>query len=123
VILNLIMNAADAILEANRARGREKGSITVSTRLEADDVVVRVSDDGTGIPEKIRDRIFDYFFTTKEVGKGTGQGLAIAHSVIVKKHGGSIEFESEVGKGTTFIVRLPLSGRVPDRAEGIAGSR
>jgi signal transduction histidine kinase len=71
-------------------------------------VEIRLSDTGTGIPEQIRDRIFDPFFTTKEVGKGTGQGLAIARSTIVKKHGGQLVFESVVGKGTTFIIRLPI---------------
>lgn len=69
-----------------------------------------MSDTGTGIPEAIRAKIFDPFFTTKQVGKGTGQGLAIAHAVIVEKHGGSIEVESEFGIGTTFILRLPLAG-------------
>jgi two-component system, NtrC family, sensor kinase len=68
-----------------------------------------VSDTGGGIPEAIRSKIFDPFFTTKEVGKGTGQGLAIAHSVIVQKHRGTIHFESEMGKGTTFIIQLPLA--------------
>jgi len=69
---------------------------------------IRVTDTGTGIPEAIRGRIFDPFFTTKQVGKGTGQGLSIAHSVIVEKHSGSIRIETEVGVGTTFIIRLPL---------------
>ncbi|MGA2653855.1 MAG: HAMP domain-containing sensor histidine kinase [Terracidiphilus sp.] len=68
-----------------------------------------VADTGTGIPESVRDRVFDPFFTTKEVGKGTGQGLMLAHAVVVKKHGGKIWYDSEVGKGTTFYVRLPLS--------------
>ena len=69
---------------------------------------VRITDSGTGIPEEIRRKVFDPFFTTKEVGKGTGQGLAIAQSVIVDKHHGTIAIESEVGQGATFIVRLPL---------------
>jgi signal transduction histidine kinase len=72
-------------------------------------VRITVQDTGPGIPPEIRDRIFDPFFTTKEVGRGTGQGLAIARSVVVEKHGGSILFETEAGRGTTFIVRLPLS--------------
>jgi signal transduction histidine kinase len=71
-------------------------------------VEIRVADTGTGIPEHIRDKVFDPFFTTKEVGKGTGQGLTLAHAVIVKRHGGSIWLDSEVGKGTTFFVRLPI---------------
>ncbi|MEK9141444.1 MAG: ATP-binding protein, partial [Nitrospirota bacterium] len=69
---------------------------------------IRITDTGTGIPESIRHRVFDPFFTTKEVGKGTGQGLAIARSVVVDKHHGTITFETLAGKGTTFIIRLPL---------------
>jgi signal transduction histidine kinase len=72
-------------------------------------VEIGVQDTGTGIPEKIRSRVFEPFFTTKEVGKGTGQGLAMAHAIIIKKHGGKIWFESEIGKGTTFFIRLPLA--------------
>ena len=72
---------------------------------------MRVQDSGPGIPEAIRNQVFDLFFTTKEEGIGSGQGLAIAHSVIVEKHGGVLTFESEPGQGTTFIVRLPVGGR------------
>ena len=72
---------------------------------------IRIQDTGSGIPEKVRARVFDPFFTTKEIGKGTGQGLAIAHSVVVEKHNGSIHFETEEGKGTTFIIRLPHDGK------------
>jgi len=108
VILNLIINAAHAISDVVKEQEGKKGKITITTRRIEDWVEIRVSDTGTGIPEEIRDRIFDPFFTTKEVGKGTGQGLAIARSMLVNKHKGSIEFETEVGKGTTFIVRLPL---------------
>jgi two-component system NtrC family sensor kinase len=71
-----------------------------------------VQDTGAGIPEHVRARIFDPFFTTKEIGKGTGQGLAIARSVIVNKHAGTIQFETEVSQGTTFIVRLPHNGKI-----------
>ncbi|MFZ0953968.1 MAG: ATP-binding protein, partial [Candidatus Sulfotelmatobacter sp.] len=76
-----------------------------------DHVEIRICDSGSGIPEKVRARIFDPFFTTKEVGKGTGQGLAIAHSVVVDKHDGSIHFETKEGKGTTFIICLPHDGK------------
>jgi two-component system, NtrC family, sensor kinase len=107
VVLNLLVNAAHAIGDAVKDTG-EKGKLTVTTRLDGDAVEIAISDTGTGIPEAIRPKIFDPFFTTKEVGKGTGQGLAISHSVIVKKHGGSLRFESECGKGTTFFIRLPL---------------
>ena len=78
---------------------------------------MRVGDTGTGIPEAIRHRIFDPFFTTKAVGRGTGQGLAIARSIVVDKHGGTITFETEIGKGTTFIVRLPIGGNAVAEAE------
>jgi len=80
----------------------------VRTRLDGDWIEISIGDTGTGIPEAARNKIFDPFFTTKEVGKGTGQGLAIAHSVIVKKHGGTLRFETECGKGTTFFIRLPI---------------
>ncbi|MGP8199282.1 MAG: ATP-binding protein [Limisphaerales bacterium] len=110
VILNLIVNAAHAIGDVVKKVEGSKGTIRVSTRLDGDWVEIRVSDTGTGIAEEIRHRIFDPFFTTKGVGKGTGQGLAIARSVIVDKHGGTLTFESEVGRGTTFIIRLPTQG-------------
>ena len=108
VILNLIVNAAHAIGDVVKNVEGSKGTIKISTRQDGSWAEIRVSDTGTGVPEQIRDRIFDPFFTTKEVGKGTGQGLAIARSTIVDKHSGQIFFESTVGKGTTFIIRLPL---------------
>jgi signal transduction histidine kinase len=110
VILNLIINAAHAIDDANRALGQEKGKIKVQTLSCPGWAEIRIEDTGSGIPVEIRNRIFDPFFTTKEIGKGTGQGLAIAYSVVVVKHGGTIHFETEEGKGTTFIIRLPLDG-------------
>ena len=108
VILNIIVNAAHAIARVVGDGSKGKGTITVKTKSEDNWVEVRISDTGTGIPEEIRGRIFDPFFTTKEVGKGTGQGLTISHSIIVKKHGGTLTFETEEGKGTTFIIRLPV---------------
>lgn len=108
VILNLIVNAAHAIADALPKGSSGKGKIRVETRNLPTCAEIRISDTGTGIPEGIRNRIFDPFFTTKEVGKGTGQGLAIARSVVVDKHGGTIRFETEEGKGTTFILCLPL---------------
>ena len=109
VILNLIVNAAHAIERVRPPLGSEKGQIVISTRVVGPNVEVRVKDDGCGIPEAIRGRVFEPFFTTKEVGKGTGQGLAIAYSVVVDKHRGSITFESEEGRGTTFVITLPLA--------------
>lgn len=109
VTLNMIINAAHAISDALAGDREKKGAITITTRNLGDRAEIRIADTGTGIPEEIRSRIFDPFFTTKEVGKGTGQGLAIAHSVIVDKHGGTVGFETDPGKGTTFIVTLPIS--------------
>jgi signal transduction histidine kinase len=107
VVLNLIINAAHSIADVS---GKScNGTITVSSRLDGDWVELRVRDTGTGIPPEVRSRVFDPFFTTKEVGKGTGQGLSIAHSVVVQKHAGTIHFETEMGVGTVFIVRLPLN--------------
>jgi signal transduction histidine kinase len=108
VILNLIVNAAHAIADALPKGSLGKGKITVETHKLPTCAEIRIADTGTGIPEAIRNRIFDPFFTTKEIGKGTGQGLSIARSVVVDKHGGSIRFETEEGKGTTFILCLPL---------------
>jgi len=110
VFLNVIVNAAQAIADVVKDSGA-KGRITIRTWREGDDAVIAIADTGKGIPGEIRDRIFDPFFTTKEVGRGTGQGLAIARSVVVDRHGGSLTFESEVGKGTRFYIRLPIQGR------------
>ena len=107
VILNLIVNAAHAIADANGDDSSERGTIKVSTTLAGNWAEIRISDTGHGIPEEIRHRIFDLFFTTKEPGRGTGQGLAIAHSVIVDKHHGTIDIETEEDRGTTFVIRLP----------------
>ena len=110
VFLNVIVNAAHAI--ADKVEGTtDRGHITVQTRAGQGAIEVRIGDTGTGIPEANRNRVFDPFFTTKRVGKGTGQGLSIAYSIVVDKHHGEISFESEVGRGTTFIIRLPLAGR------------
>jgi PAS domain S-box-containing protein len=108
VILNLVVNAAHAIGDVVGKLEGTKGVIKIATRQDGEWVEIRVSDTGTGIPEEIRHRVFDPFFTTKPLGKGTGQGLAIAWSTVVDKHAGQLRFESVVGQGTTFIVRLPL---------------
>jgi two-component system, NtrC family, sensor kinase len=107
VFLNLLVNAAHAIGDVVKGTG-EKGKIRVRTASENNTVLIAISDTGGGIPEAIRGRIFDPFFTTKEVGRGSGQGLAIARSVVVDRHRGTLTLESEVGKGTTFFIRLPL---------------
>jgi signal transduction histidine kinase len=109
VFMNLFVNASHAI--------REQGEIRVATRADGDAVIVTVADTGCGIPEPIRGRIFDPFFTTKPAGQGTGLGLAISYE-IVRKHGGTISFESEVDKGTTFTIRLPVDGNGGDHGRG-----
>lgn len=117
VILNLVVNAAQAVASVVGDGSQGRGTITVRTRCDHDWAEIRVEDTGAGIPETIRGRVFDHFFTTKEVGKGTGQGLSIAHNIVVRKHGGAIRFESEEGKGTTFIVRLPLAHHAEREAD------
>jgi signal transduction histidine kinase len=109
VVLNLVVNAAHAIGDVVKGTDN-RGRIRVTTRVLDDQVEIAIADSGKGIPVDVRSRIFDPFFTTKEVGKGTGQGLAIARSVVVDKHGGSLHFETEVGKGTTFFIRMPIAG-------------
>ncbi len=108
-VLNVVVNAAQAIAEVvGRDGSGGKGTITICTRRVGDTAEIRIEDTGPGIPENIRSKVFDPFFTTKEVGRGTGQGLAITYSVVTKKHGGTITFETEPGRGTTFIIRLPI---------------
>lgn len=108
-LLNLVVNAAHAIAETLEPGVRDKGRIQISAKVEGAYMVIRVSDDGAGIPSGIRERIFEPFFTTKPVGKGTGQGLAIVYSTVVDKHQGKIDCESAEGAGTTFTLRLPLA--------------
>lgn len=108
-VLNMVINAAHAIQTRKKMQPEPPGRIAVATRRQGDWAEIRITDNGSGIPEAIQQRIYDPFFTTKEVGKGTGQGLAIVHDIITNKHGGRITFETEEGRGTTFIVRLPIS--------------
>ncbi len=106
VLINILVNAAHAIQEARNKDPERKGKINISTRLLTDSIEIRIVDNGTGIPEKIQNRIYDPFFTTKGVGKGTGQGLSIARFIVVEKHGGSLLFETKEGEGTVFIIRF-----------------
>ena len=108
VVLNLVLNAAHAITDIVGGTSN-KGRITVRTRAIGGFVEVSVSDTGAGIPESVRARIFEPFVTTKEVGRGTGQGLALSRGIVVEKLHGSLHFETETGKGTTFFIRLPVS--------------
>lgn len=109
-LLNLVVNAAHAIKDASRQDGAT-GLITISTRRLENMVEIRVQDTGTGIPPHAREHLFEPFFTTKPVGQGTGQGLFIVHRAVVKGHGGTIRFETEIDRGTTFIITLPLAGK------------
>jgi len=111
VLLNIIINAAQAIAETITETNKNKGKITISSRHIEGWVEIRIKDSGPGIPENIQQHIFEPFFTTKEVGKGTGQGLAIAYNVIEAKHGGKLSYETRVGEGTTFIIRLPVQNQ------------
>ncbi len=108
VILNMIVNSSQAIQEVVEQAPEEKGKISIRTIAKNDWISIIVSDTGKGIPDAIKDRVFDPFFTTKGVGKGTGQGLYLAHNIIVNKHNGRISVESEAGKGSTFIIELPV---------------
>lgn len=115
VFLNIIVNSAHAIDDINKGDKKEMGKISIRTKKIPHGIEIRITDTGGGIPEKIQERVFEPFFTTKVRGKGTGQGLAIAHRVIVDKHQGRLSFASEKGRGTTFIIELPV-----DAHEGFA---
>ncbi|MBP8819481.1 MAG: PAS domain S-box protein [Syntrophomonadaceae bacterium] len=109
VVLNVIINAAQAIKEAAAMGRYHRGIIKVSSGLRDGNVEIKVSDNGVGIPDSIISKIYDPFFTTKPIGQGTGQGLAIAHDIIVNKHRGTIDVYSKEGEGTTFVISLPLN--------------
>jgi signal transduction histidine kinase len=113
VVLNLVLNAAHAISDVVEGTSN-KGRITVRTRAIGDFVEISVGDTGAGIPEAVRGRIFEPFVTTKEVGRGTGQGLTLSRGIVVEKLKGSLHFETETGKGTTFFIRLPISETAMD---------
>ena len=113
VLINLLVNAAHAVGDVAKKTNGKLGTITIGTKAHADHAEIYLSDTGTGIPKAIQNRVFDPFFTTKEVGKGTGQGLAIARSIVVDKHKGRLELESVEGKGSTFRIRLPLELEEP----------
>ena len=111
-VLNLVVNAAQAISEGIQPNSLETGVIKIDTRRENGRAEIRIIDNGPGIPLEIQTKIFEPFFTTKEIGKGTGQGLYLAYTTIVKKHQGTLSFESQDGQGTTFIIGLPLQSAV-----------
>ena len=110
-LLNLIVNASHAIDDVVKGT-QQRGTITITTRADTEHVEIRISDTGGGMAESVQGRIFEPFFTTKEVGRGTGQGLTIARSVVVDKHAGTLRFETELGRGTSFIITLPRTEAV-----------
>jgi PAS domain S-box-containing protein len=109
IFLNLIVNAAHAIIESGK--DAETGLIKIATARNGDYVSLTFQDNGCGIPQENIDKVFDPFFTTKEVGKGTGQGLAITRSIVMERHKGIIDLQSTVGVGTQFVIQLPIAGR------------
>lgn len=109
-VLNLIVNAAHAVADVVKDT-MQRGTISVTTRLDGDHVVVSIADTGTGIPVSVRPRVFEPFFTTKEVGKGTGQGLALVWATVKERHGGEVSFDTKLGEGTTFHIRIPVAGK------------
>ncbi|MEL6493099.1 MAG: HAMP domain-containing sensor histidine kinase, partial [Cyanobacteria bacterium J06621_3] len=115
VFMNIFANAIDALNEASEGRSfaelqEHPHCITVRTRVEQSKLTIAISDNGSGIPESVKERIFDNLFTTKAVGKGTGLGLAISRQIVVDKHGGSLSVTSNAGQGTTFLICLPMNG-------------
>lgn len=116
ILLNLVVNASHAIGDA----GKGDGLITVTTKSTDTGVLLEVRDNGSGIPEDVRDKIFDPFFTTKAVGSGSGQGLAICHDIIFNKHGGTIRVETEIGEGTVFIIDLPAQTAAEEETKAAA---
>ena len=108
-VINMVVNAAHAIADVVEGK-EEKGTISIGSRAHGDWAEIRIADTGTGIPEEAQPHIFDFLYTTKEVGKGTGQGLSLVHRVVRNNHGGEVSFETEQGKGTTFILRVPVAG-------------
>lgn len=120
VLLNLVVNAAHAIEPVHTSSG-EKGKISITSSIENDSALICVRDTGTGIPEEVQERIFDPFFTTKEVGRGSGQGLSIAKS-IVEKHNGKLLFRTAAGEGTTFTIQLPRSNATSDQDQTVGAA-
>jgi signal transduction histidine kinase len=110
VLINIIVNAAHAIEE--KYVNEQKGLITTKTYRQDGFAVIEIGDDGTGIPDETISRVFQPFFTTKSVGKGTGQGLAIARDIIVNRHKGDIRINSTKGEGTTFVISLPYGNNL-----------
>ena len=108
VFMNLLSNAIDALEEAIAKNNILEPQIRIVTEASDDKAVIRIADNGIGINQDVKERLFDPFFTTKEVGKGTGMGLAVSYQIIVDNHQGELRYISELGKGTEFIISIPL---------------
>jgi hypothetical protein len=111
VFMNILNNAIDAIEKSIDMEAIiEKPQIKISTKLEQQKIVISIADNGCGIPEEMRSRIFEPFFTTKQPGQGTGLGLSISYQIVVEKHCGQIKCISELGKGSEFLIEIPVRG-------------
>jgi hypothetical protein len=108
VFINLIVNAADAIAERKENEPELEGKITISTIQNGENIEIRVKDNGTGMTEDVRSKVFNQFFTTKDVGKGTGMGLSLTYNIVSSKHNGTVRVESEPNVGSSFVVILPM---------------
>ena len=113
VFMNILANAIDALSESNKELSYKEiennpNRITIKTYLEGNRVKISIADNGKGMSEEVKQKIFDHLFTTKKVGKGTGLGLSIARQIIIEKHGGNLEVSSEIGKGTEFLITIPV---------------
>ena len=114
VFMNILGNAIDALDESNQDRTfadikANPNCITITTSVENNSVKIAIADNGKGMSEEVRLKVFDHLFTTKGVGKGTGLGLAIAQQIVEEKHGGTIKVNSKIGKGTEFLLTLPAN--------------
>ena len=112
VLVNLIINAADAIKERRDHGDPSDGLITLTACQDEKSVYMVIADNGAGMPEEVRKRIFDPFYTTKEIGKGTGQGLSISRAIICKNHAGNLAVDSKPGEGTRFVIQLPRDATI-----------
>ncbi|MEO1298109.1 MAG: ATP-binding protein [Cyanobacteria bacterium J06636_16] len=111
VFMNIISNAIDALAEVRMGESPSKRDAWIAIQTHQTDtghVKIHITDNGSGIPETIRDRLFDPFFTTKPIGKGTGMGLSISYQIVTEKHGGRLTCQSKIGEGTTFTIMIPL---------------
>jgi signal transduction histidine kinase len=116
VFMNLLLNAIDAVQESSANCADKVNQIWIVTEVSSENqVCVRITDSGPGIPPEVQSRMFDPFFTTKPIGSGTGLGLSISYQIIQDTHGGKLRCHSEVGRGTEFAIELPISQKVKSK--------